>query len=303
MRRLETGRADATLVEAGGVRLAVSRVGQGVPVVCLTAIGHGSRDFDAFVERLPAGFEAILVDWPGHGRSEDDAEPASAARYAALLSRLLERLDVRSPILVGNSIGGAAVIRFAASHPVRGLVLCDPGGLVALNAVVRRLCGLFARFFAAGERDAAWFPMAFALYYRIVLPSAAAAAQRRRIVAAARETATVCRQAWESFGRPDADVRAMARELEARVWFAWAKQDRVIPLNICRPAVEAMRHASVTTFRAGHAAFLEQPDAFSEGFRAFAESLTEPQVAEVEAPARRQDQNAWATPTVARATP
>lgn len=290
MQRFETGRADATLVDAGGVRLSVSRVGQGVPVVCLTAIGHGSRDFDAFVERLPPGFEAILVDWPGQGRSEGDTQPASAVRYEGLLARLLQRLDVSRPILIGNSIGGAAAIRYAAAHPVRGLVLCDPGGLAAVNGVVRRFCGLFARFFAAGERGAAWFPAAFALYYRMVLPSPAAAAQRRRIVAAARETAVVCRQAWESFGRPEADIRAMARDLDARVWFAWAGQDRVIPLRFCRPAVDAMRAADLTLFRAGHSAFLEQPDAFADGFRAFAASLAEPQTAGTAL--RRQDQMA-----------
>ena len=151
------------------------------------------------------------------------------------------------------------------------LVVCDSGGLVAVDATVRRICGAFERFFAAGARGAPWFKAAYALYYRyIVLPSPAAAEQRSRIIAAGYESAEVLRQAWHNFGQPEADIRAELRGLTVPVWFAWARHDRVIPLSFCRPAIDAAQRGSLTTFDAGHATFLEQPDAFAEGFLAFA---------------------------------
>jgi len=273
--RAETGvPAGSPTVVVDGVTLAHDRQGAGPPVVCLSAIQHGARDFDALAARIADRFEVIRLDWPGHGRSGDDRQPASAGRYGELLAGTLEALDIRQPILVGNSIGGAAAIHAAARRPVRALVLCNSGGLTPVTPTVARFCAAFAAFFRAGERRAAWFAAAFSAYYRfVVLPQAAARDQRRRIVAAALETAPVARQAWESFGRPDADVGPLLNTLGIPVWAAWGTDDRVIPLGFCRAALDATPGARVTTFKAGHAAFLEQPDAFAEAFLAFADAL------------------------------
>ena len=259
-----------------GVDLAVAREGRGPPVVCLHATGHGGGDFADLARRIGDRFEVIRIDWPGQGRSGTDRQPASAKRYAELLGGALAALGVAAPILVGNSIGGAAAMIHAARAPVTALVLCDPGGLVAVDATARRFCGLFAGLFAAGERGAWWYPLVFALYYRLVLPAPAAAAQRRRIVAGAVKTAGVMRQAWESFGRDDADIRALAAQLTAPVWFAWSKGDAVIPLARCRPAIAAMACAKITEFPGGHAAFLEAPEPFVAGFDAFLQTRNGP---------------------------
>jgi 4,5:9,10-diseco-3-hydroxy-5,9,17-trioxoandrosta-1(10),2-diene-4-oate hydrolase len=278
--RFETGvPAGSPTVTVDGVSLAYDRQGAGPPVVCLSAIQHGARDFDALAAKIGQRFEVIRLDWPGHGRSGDDTQPASAARYGQLLAGALEQLEIRDPILVGNSIGGAAAVhaatrRAADGSPVRAVVLCDSGGLVAVNDTARRFCGVFARFFAAGERGAGWFGPVFAAYYRLlVLPQAAARDQRRRIIASAYETAPVARQAWESFGQPDADIRGLLRGLGVPIWAAWGADDRVVPLGLCREALEAAPGASISTFAAGHAAFLEQPEAFAQAFLAFAEGL------------------------------
>lgn len=262
-----------SILTIDGVRLAVDRVGAGPAVVCLSAVGHDARDFDGLVERLGRQFEFIRIEWPGHGRSGPDHQGAAPARYAALLAGALAQLGLTDPILIGNSIGGAVAIRHAASHPVRGLVLCDSGGLVAVDKTVRRFCGLFEAFFAAGERGAAWYGPAFALYYRLVLPSRAAGDQRRRIIANGRRLAPLLRQAWRSFGQPEADIREVAARLETPVWVAWARSDHVLPLSLCRPALARLRNHSLTLFSGGHTPFLEQPDAFAEGFARFAAGL------------------------------
>jgi 4,5:9,10-diseco-3-hydroxy-5,9,17-trioxoandrosta-1(10),2-diene-4-oate hydrolase len=270
-----TSICESTIV-IDGVSLAVRRAGRGAPVVCLSAVGHDSSDFEALASRIGDAHEVISIDWPGHGRSGNDHEPASAERYTGLLTDLLDRLDIARPILLGNSIGGAVAMRYAAVRPVRGLVLCDPAGLIEVTPQVARICGYFTRFFAAGERGAFWFGWAYGLYYRMVLPQPAAAAQRRRIVAAGRRIAPVLRQAWQSFGRPDADIRALAETLDVPIWVAWATHDKVIPLARCRPAICRLKNATLSEFAGGHSAFLEQPDAFAEGFMAFSARLTQP---------------------------
>jgi pimeloyl-ACP methyl ester carboxylesterase len=273
--RLQVGVPEGSAeLDIDGVRIAVAREGRGPTVVCLHAVGHGGRDFEAFSEAVKGRFEIVRVDWPGQGRSGDDpGHPASAARYADLLSGVLRALGVDRPIIIGNSIGAAAAVIYASRAPVRGLVLCDPGGFVAVDVRTRAFCGAFARFFSAGARRAGWFGAAFALYYRLVLPSEAAGAQRRRIVASAYEIAPVLTQAWRSFGEPEADIRALAADLTVPVWFAWARHDRVIPASLCMPAIRRMKAASLTFFAGGHAAFLEQPEAFAAGFERFVANL------------------------------
>lgn len=265
----------AQWVEVDGVTLAVSREGRGAALVCLHAGGHGGGDYAPLAARIGDRFEVIRIDWPGQGRSGADRRPASAARYAELLAGVLARIDVHEPILLGNSIGGAAALIHASRYPVRGLVLCDTGGLIAVSPLTRAFCAAFTRFFAAGARGAGWFERAFAFYYRrIVLPSPAAAEQRARIIAAGAETAAVLEQAWRSFAQPDADLRALASRLTVPVWGAWARSDRVIPLWMCRPALHRIPNLRrITTYVGGHSAFLEQPDAFARDLLAFADSL------------------------------
>ncbi len=265
---------DAEILDCDGVRLAVKREGQGWPLVCLHAVAHGGRDFEKLSATLGNCFQVIRIDWPDHGRSGPDSQPPSARRYAEILEIALQKLQVTQPIILGNSIGGGAAIHYAARQPVRALVLCDSAGLVPVNAMVRGIVSLFVRFFRAGEGGAGWFGSAYRFYYRhMVLPQAAAAEQRQRIIDAGYEYAPLLRAAWEGFGQPEADIREMAAGLDMPVWCAWAKGDRVIPLWMCKPAIKALRQGSLSTFKGGHSAFMEQPDAFLQGFMAFCEGL------------------------------
>jgi pimeloyl-ACP methyl ester carboxylesterase len=256
-----------------GIALSVDSVGSGPPVLCLHAVGHDIHDFDHLAERLGHAYRFVRLDWPGQGRSASDHEPASAARYAGLAEKLIDAMKLDDPVILGNSIGGAAAIWIAAKRSVRGLVLCDSGGLVEVTPFVARICRFFESFYAAGARGAWWFKPAFALHYSTILKGRHAQAQRKRIGEAARQNAPVLRQAWASFGKPEADVRDIAASLEVPIWVAWAKKDSVVPLKYCRPAIDRLRHHTLTMFEGGHAPFLEQPDAFAKGFDAFLKGL------------------------------
>ncbi len=269
--------AGSMLLDVDGVKLAVCREGSGQPVICLHAIGHGGGDFAGFAAAFRAQFEIIRIDWPGQGRSGPDGVPTSATRYAQLLNGVVDQLGIVDPIIVGNSIGGAAAILHSARRPVRALVLCDTGGLVRVSAFVRMTCACFVAFFRAGERGTRWFAWAFAAYYRVlVLPQPAAADQRERIIRSGPAIARILREAWQSFGQADADLRAKAEALDVPAWFAWAKSDRVIPLLMCMPSIRRMKRAQLTKFRGGHSAFLEDPEAFNAGFRQFSAALKQP---------------------------
>ncbi len=262
----------ASDVTVDGVRLAYEDAGAGPPVVCLHAIGHDASDFASLRARLSSRHRVVALDWPGQGRSGADRTPASATRYERLLAGFLDALGIEKAVVVGNSIGGAAAIRFAAAEPgrVAALVLENPGGLAPTHDVGARVAlHLFARFFAAGARGARWFPVAFAAYYRLVLRRPAAADARRRIVASAPRIAPVLAEAWRSFAAPDADIRDLAPRVACPVLFAWAVKDRIVELRRSRPAIARFGRAELVTFDAGHAAHLEEPARFADAVAAF----------------------------------
>ncbi|MDP2272377.1 MAG: alpha/beta hydrolase [Archangium sp.] len=244
-------------------------------LVCLHAIAHGGGDFTGVEARLGDSWRIITVDWPGHGRSESDTEPASATRYAQLFEALVGQLQLTRFVILGNSIGGAVAIRHAAAHPdqVRALVLANPGGLDPGGLLARLWIGLLVDHFEQGERNEARFEPWFRRYYEDILVTEEARPQRDRIVAAGYEHATVLAQAWRSFAAPGPNLVSLIQRVSMPVLFTWAKRDGLITWGRNRAAVEAFPRASVEFFEAGHAPFLESSEAFHASLTRFLAGL------------------------------
>lgn len=255
----------------GDLTLAYNDEGEGEPVVCLHAVGHGARDFEAFRRGARARHRVIALDWPGHGRSSNDTRAPSVTRYADVLEGFLDAIGVERATLIGNSIGGGAAIKFAARFPgrVRALVLANPAGLEPPDLVAKAAIAGMVRLFRAGAEGAPWFPAAFLAYYQAVLPSPAAHAQRARIVGAGRESARLLAEAWESFADPAQDLRALGATISRPVLFTWASRDRVVQLWRSRPAIVEYPNARLEEFAAGHSPHLETPETFLTSFERF----------------------------------
>ncbi len=102
-----------------------------LPVVFLHGASGNLRDLEApILDRLKDKGRLIFVDRPGHGYSErgerDDIHLPTG--QAAVLSKLLETIEVRKAIIVGHSLGGAIASAFAVNHPEQtaGLVFLAP---------------------------------------------------------------------------------------------------------------------------------------------------------------------------------
>jgi pimeloyl-ACP methyl ester carboxylesterase len=260
-----------------GVSISYSDTGGTGPVlICLHAIGHGARDFQDLGRRLGPRFRVIAIDFPGQGNSGPDSQPASGSRYTQLVSEFINKLDLHSVILLGNSIGGAVSVRYASTHPenVRALVLCDSGGLgpppdEGSKVYIKK----FVTLFGSGVRGDPEFASAFEQYYRTVLIEEPARAERDRIVRAAYEVAPVLVQAWQSFARPEESLQSLLPQIQTPVLLAWARDDAIITLRSGAIAYTQFPNARLEVFAGGHAAFLEDPDRFEKELRRFIGTL------------------------------
>jgi pimeloyl-ACP methyl ester carboxylesterase len=260
-------------IELDGIRVAYTDTGGGDQVIiCLHAIGHGARDFQDLSARLREQYRVIALDFPGQGNSAPDPHPASGTRYTRLLSIFVEKLDLKSVVILGNSIGGATAVRYQNEHAdrVRALILCDSGGLTPPpDQKSQAYIQSYVEFFEAGRKGAPWFSAAFDGYYRTILIAPQAQAERERIVGSAYEIAPILEQAWQSFARPEESLWKILPEVRSPVLAAWARHDTIIPLDSNAPAIARFPRHALEVFDGGHAAFLEDPDNFERQLKKF----------------------------------
>ena len=80
-----------------------------------------------FSSDLAVSYRLIALDLPGHGGSDNAAEPQNIYRMgpmAAIVRALLEDLGATDAVLVGWSLGGHLAIEMAGQYPEhRGLVI------------------------------------------------------------------------------------------------------------------------------------------------------------------------------------
>jgi pimeloyl-ACP methyl ester carboxylesterase len=117
------------LVDVGGYRLDVARVGSGTPPIVM--VGGLGNALDTWAQILPSAAEfstAVAYSRSGLGRSEPGPSRHTAKDSVLELHALLVKLQLKPPyILVGASYGGILVRLYTSLYPseVIGLVLVD----------------------------------------------------------------------------------------------------------------------------------------------------------------------------------
>lgn len=117
----------------------VERAGDGPPVLCVHSAGQTGVQWRGVLRELPAhGYQPVVVDLPGHGRSDGAAggPVRDLTVYRDWCLRLMDQLGLDRPFLVGCSIGGKIVLDMAATAAppaLRGVVA------MAADAANRRL--------------------------------------------------------------------------------------------------------------------------------------------------------------------
>ncbi|WP_406500490.1 alpha/beta hydrolase [Streptomyces sp. NBC_01590] len=172
-------------VTRDGVRLVCRDWGgPGQPVMLLHGLAGHAGEWDATARRLSPRYRVVAVDQRGHGASERRPQDVSRAAYVTDVITVIDQLELRRPVLVGQSLGGHTAMLTAAAHPewARALVLIDagPGGanpdapaevgrwldswpipFTSREAAAQFLGGgLIGEGWAAGleERDGGWWP-------------------------------------------------------------------------------------------------------------------------------------------------
>ncbi len=229
-----------------GLRYAV-RGPPGAPeMLVLHGLGDSIAGWARVLGPLSRTHRVHIVDLPGHGLSA----PPADFRLRTLLEPLEQyAAGLRSPVLVGHSLGGwlAARLALRPQAPASGLVLVNPAGAVLPAAEWRTfrelLDGADARAYL--ERAFHRAPVALRLF-----PSEIA-----RAMSAPTTRAFLAAVAPEDFLR-DAELAS----LRMPVRIVWGQRDRLLPAGTLPFFRAHLPRAEVVTLpHAGHLPHLEAP--------------------------------------------
>jgi pimeloyl-ACP methyl ester carboxylesterase len=105
---------------ARGVRLQyLDFGGTGPAVVCLAGLGNTAHAFDDFAPRLADRFHVVGLTRRGFGESDHPAGGYDTPRLVEDIRRALDALRLRRVTLIGHSIAGEELTRFAGTYPER----------------------------------------------------------------------------------------------------------------------------------------------------------------------------------------
>jgi pimeloyl-ACP methyl ester carboxylesterase len=117
------------LLQTASLHIAYREAGRGPVLMLLHGISSGAGSWKAAASRLCDRFRVIAWDAPGYGDSEAfSCDQPDASLYAAALQEMVAALELESVHLVGHSLGAMIASAYAAAHPqhVRSLLLANP---------------------------------------------------------------------------------------------------------------------------------------------------------------------------------
>ncbi len=239
-----------------------------LPLVLLHGIGSGAASWVQQLVALGATRRVLAWDAPGYGASTPLA-PASpqASDYADALRGWLDALCIERCVLVGHSLGAIIAGAFAAAHAPRvaGLLLLSPAGGYGNAAPDVRQAKRDQRLAMLAELGAAGLAAQRSANMLSTHASEAARAWVRwnmaRIVPHGYAQATHL--------LANADLATDLARCGGRIAVAVGADDTITPPAACDALARAARTPLQVVPRAGHAGYVEAPEAYTAIIDAF----------------------------------
>ena len=114
-------------IEINGKELSYKIAGTGNPLLIIHGWGASSNSWMGMVEEMVGkGFQLIIPDLPGFGKSSDPDSSWGSEDYVNIILELIKKLDLKEFYLLGHSFGGGIALKIATGkNGVNKLILCD----------------------------------------------------------------------------------------------------------------------------------------------------------------------------------
>lgn len=245
-----------------GVNIHYEVHGSGPPLILTHGYSSTSGMWQGQIAALSRHYKLVLWDMRGHGQSDypDDAAAYSEALTVADIAALLDSVGAEKAIVGGLSLGGYMSLAFYRSHPerVRALLIIDTGpGFKkddARDAWNKRAHETAARFDSEGLA---------------VLKSLSA----ERASVTHRDASGLARAARGMLTQRDASVMGTLPTIKVPSLVVVGADDTPFLAASDYMAAKIPGAEKVVIPAAGHAANIDQPEAFNEAVLSFLDRL------------------------------
>ena len=259
-------------ISIDGLNIAYKDEGTGTVILCLHAIGHSSKDFEALYKLDTSKYRIISLDFPGHGNSQHLGQVISASYFAKVVAQFIDKLNLKDIVIVGNSVGGATAIRVASNNSnIKMLALSNPGGLDKRGILAPIFLNYMVNFFQKGVNNKPSFQNKFEDYYNKVLITETSGTRRDEIIKDCYKIAPLLVQAWTSFKSKEEDLRPLITNINCPVLFTWGTEDKFVQFGRNKQAIDKFKNYKLIKYRIGHTPYVECPDLFLEDFNKYLE--------------------------------
>lgn len=194
----------------------------------------------------------VSIDLPGFGASDDLHEPWTVQDYSRAVTGVIDKLSLKSVVLVGHSFGGQIAVNIAADQPgwLTGLVLVSAAAVRSeqpktLSAIGSVLSPLFQLPVLRRLRPA--------LYHLIGADVPPKNDNLKRTMR------NILRE----------DQTDKLSSVSAPTQILWGDQDTAAPTSQSDTLHKQIPDASVTILEGGHFIFIDQPEVFVKELQLF----------------------------------
>jgi pimeloyl-ACP methyl ester carboxylesterase len=258
MMRVSTSPDDAAMspwrqdmLQIDGLTVRCQVGGQGPAVLLLHGWGGAIESFTPVLDDLQRSYTVAVFDLPGFGKSSLPPSTWGSADYANLTLKVMDRLNLDRPHVIGHSFGGQVSIQLAATSPDRvgKLVLVCSAGIRTKPALATRLKRTAARLGKWLAVYGGWLgeKLRAQIYRRVQSQDYANAGPLR---------STLVRVINE-------DLARLLPLVTSPTLLVWGEQDRDVPLAAAQVMARLVPAAQLVVLEnAGHFAYLDQFDRF-----------------------------------------
>lgn len=261
------------VIEIDGLNLRYRDEGPKAAPVLLMVHGFTSslESWDGLTAEVSDDFRVIRFDLPGHGLTGPDfRDRYSNEETVEFLSKFITALDIKQPVIIGNSLGGLISWRYAHANPdkVKALVLLSPGGF-SINGVTEDPVPvpLMVKLYLTSAPEAGVKQALQSLFADPTkLPAERITLFRDMMKVPGNGDAFVARAAAFTLPDPASDLAAVATP----TLILWGDQDVMVATDHGQKFVSAMPNATLKIYQdVGHMPQEETPDKVAEDIRAF----------------------------------
>lgn len=97
--------------------------GEGKDIILLHGWGQNIEMMKPLGDNLCDKNRITIIDFPGFGKSSEPDTAWTIDDYSEMLGKLIKKLKIKKPIIMGHSFGGRVAIRYSSNNSIEKLIL------------------------------------------------------------------------------------------------------------------------------------------------------------------------------------